>query len=328
MTAPTLLVVVPCLNEAAHLPALLERLRADPGAANARIVVADGGSSDASREIVCAVAATDPRVVLLDNPKRIQSAGVNLAVRQFGDGAALFVRMDAHAGYPETFLHTLLNAQAESGAQAVAVAMRAEAHTSECFQIANASAQNGVLGTGGSAHRHQGARRFVDHGHHALFETEAFRAAGGYDESFTHNEDAELDVRLVANGGRILLAGDVVIDYYPRTRASSLWRQYFMFGRGRAKTAAKHGMKLKPRQLAPTMIAPAALLALLAPIWPIAAAPFALYLMLCLGLGVAFGLRDKTFCALFSGVPAAIMHLAWSCGFWRQTLAQRRSDSE
>jgi len=321
MSAPPLLLVIPCLNEAAHLPALLARLRADPNAANARIVVADGGSTDASRAIVSAIAAEDPRVALLDNPKRIQSAGVNLAVQTFGDSAPFLVRIDAHAGYPQHFLSTLLEAQAESGAEAVAVAMRATAHTGQCFQIANASAQNGVLGTGGSAHRHQGERRFVEHGHHALFKIDAFRAAGGYDESFTHNEDAELDVRLTAKGGRILLAGDVVIDYYPRTSARGLWRQYYMFGRGRAKNAAKHGTKLRLRQQAPTVIAPAAALALLAPLWPIAAAPFALYVALCLGAGAVLGARDNHACALFSGVPAAIMHLAWSCGFWRQRLA-------
>lgn len=323
MTAPALLIVIPCLNEAAHLPALLDRLRADPYAASARIVIADGGSSDMSRDIVCAVAKIDPRVILLDNPKRIQSAGVNLAVQSFAGDALFLVRVDAHAGYPPDFLQALLQAQAESGAEAVAVAMHAMAHTGKCFQIANASAQNGVLGTGGSAHRHQGARRFVDHGHHALFKLDAFRAVGGYDESFTHNEDAELDVRIAAQGGRILLAGDIIIDYYPRATASALWRQYYMFGRGRAKTAAKHRMKLRPRQLAPALVAPSALLALLGIFWPPAAAPFALYGALCIGLGAAFGLRDKTICALFAGVPAAIMHLAWSCGFWRQTLAQR-----
>lgn len=324
MTAPPpLLVVIPCLNEAAHLPALLANLRADPCAANAKIVVADGGSSDASRDIVRAIAETDPRVILLENPKRIQSAGVNLSVAQFGDGAPVFVRIDAHAGYPENFLRALVDAQTESGADAVTVAMHAKAHTGGCFQTANASAQNGVLGTGGSAHRHQGARRFVDHGHHALFKTDAFRAATGYDETFTHNEDAELDVRLAVNGGRILLAGDVVIDYYPRTTARALWRQYYMFGRGRAKNAAKHDMKLRLRQWAPALIGPVALLALLAPIWPLAAAPFALYMLLCVGLGAVLGSRDKKLCALFAGIPAAIMHIAWSCGFWRQSLAQR-----
>ena len=43
----------------------------------------------------------------------------------------------------------------------------------------------------------QGAEgHWADHGHHALMRISAFRAVGGYDESFSHNEDAELDYRL------------------------------------------------------------------------------------------------------------------------------------
>jgi len=317
-----ILLVIPCLNEAAHLPRLIANLRADPLAKSARIVVADGGSTDRSRDIVRAFSETDPNIVLLENPKRIQSAGVNLAVARYGDEAPFFVRIDAHAGYPPNFIGLLFDAQQASGADAVVISMRAKANTGRCFQIANASAQNSALGAGGSPHRSSGSRRFVDHGHHALFKTSAFRAAGGYDEGFTHNEDAEFDARLTAQGGRILLAGDIVIDYYPRTTIRALWRQYYMFGRGRAKNVAKHKMKLKLRQLAPAMVAPAALLSLAGAAWPIAAAPFAVYLALCFGLGALLGIRDKNLCAAFAGLPAAIIHLAWSCGFWRQRLTQ------
>lgn len=325
MSAP-LLLIIPCLNEAAHLPDLLARLQANPSIANARIVVADGGSNDGSQDIVRRIGETDPRVALLDNPKRIQSAALNQAVAQFGDASPFFVRIDAHAGYPADFIDRLLEAQRESGADSVTVAMHAKAHTAECFQTANAAAQNSALGAGGSPHRAAGARRFVDHGHHALMRTQAFRDIGGYDERFSHNEDAEFDHRLTRNGGRVLLAGDIIIDYYPRTTLRGLWRQYYMFGRGRAKTVRKHRMALKPRQLAPLAIAPAALLALLTPLWPIAAAPFALYLALCLGLGVLVGLRAGGGCGLFAGAPAAIMHLAWSFGFWRQFLFARTID--
>ena len=34
---------------------------------------------------------------------------------------------------------------------------------------------------------------YVDHGHHAAFRAASFKAIGGYDETFSHNEDAEFD---------------------------------------------------------------------------------------------------------------------------------------
>jgi succinoglycan biosynthesis protein ExoA len=312
----SLLVVIPCLNEEAHLPGLLDVLCADPAAAGARIVVVDGGSSDASARIVRQRAEQEARISLLHNPARVQSAGVNLAVRTFGADSEFFVRVDAHAAYPADFLTRLAQAQAETDADSVVVSMRAAAAPDACFQQAAACAQNSVLGAGGSPHRKGGARRWVDHGHHALFKTAAFLAAGGYDESFTHNEDAEFDVRLASAGGKILLAGDILIDYFPRSTARALARQYFRYGQGRARTALKHRTPLKLRQLAPAAVAPAALVGLsLGPLAPVAAAPLALWLAACLVYGAALGVRQRGVCAAAAGFAAAIMHFAWSLGF-------------
>jgi succinoglycan biosynthesis protein ExoA len=241
---------------------------------------------------------------------------VNLAVRAFGAEAELFARVDAHAAYPGDFLTRLVQAQAETGAESVTVSMRATAADGACFQQAAACAQNSVLGAGGSPHRKGGARRWVDHGHHALFRTQAFLAAGGYDEGFTHNEDAELDVRLTASGGRILLAADILIDYAPRRAAPALARQYFNYGHGRARTMLKHRIPLKARQLAPAAVAPALLLAIASgPVAPVAALPAAAWLCGCLMYGLVLGVRRRSACACASGAAAAIMHAAWSCGF-------------
>jgi succinoglycan biosynthesis protein ExoA len=316
----TLLIVIPCLNEEAHLPRLLMTLITDIADRPARIVVVDGGSTDRSAEIVRAFAEVEPRVTLLHNPKRIQSAAVNLAVKLHAADAGIFIRVDAHAHYPPGFIARLIQAYDETQADSVTVAMRASAQDGACFQAATASAQNSVLGTGGSAHRHAGKRQWVDHGHHALFKVSSFLAVDGYDESFTHNEDAELDARLRANGGKILLAADILIDYFPRRTARALARQYFKYGGGRAKTMLKHRAPLKPRQLAPIVIAPMACAALLAPVAPWIAAPFAAYLALCIGYGLVRGAREAKLCACAAGAPAALMHVSWSAGFWTQLL--------
>jgi succinoglycan biosynthesis protein ExoA len=317
--AGRLLVVIPCLNEEAHLPALLSWLSTRPEPC--RIVVADGGSTDASRAIVEAAAKTDPRITLLDNPQRLQSAGVNAAVQAFGAEADRFVRIDAHSHYPVEFLSTLSDAQAESSAESVTISMRARTLPGQCFQRAAACAQNSVLGAGGSRHRKGGARQWVDHGHHALFKTSAFLAAGGYDESFSHNEDAEFDARLVARGGRIWLAGDALIDYVPRATARALARQYYNFGRGRARTTLKHRLSLKARQLAPVLVPPLAVLGLLAaPFAPVAAAPFVAWVGGSIAYGVVLGTREHSVCACAAGWAAIIMHTGWSAGFLRQVL--------
>lgn len=85
------LIVVPCLNEERHLPALLADLLRD--AHGACVVVADGGSTDRSRDIVLALARGHANLRLVDNPRRIQSAAVNLAARRHGARRKWLVRI-------------------------------------------------------------------------------------------------------------------------------------------------------------------------------------------------------------------------------------------
>lgn len=326
MTSQTL-IVVPCLNEAAHLPALLPWL-VETAPAGALIVVADGGSTDGSQAIVEAHAKAAPNIRLLPNPDRIQSAGVNRAAARYGARRRWLIRVDAHSAYPRDFIPGLLRAAEATGAASVVTPMRTVGVG--CFQRAAATAQNSVLGAGGSPHRNGAASGYVDHGHHALMRLDAFREAGGYDESFSHNEDAELDLRLAQGGGRIWLAADLALDYFPRSSPGPLFRQYLGYGRGRAMTAARHRVKLKLRQCAPLAVAPAVIAAALgllaAPLAPAAlllALPAAAWALLCVAGGLLLGAKAHDRCAGLSGVAAMIMHFAWSLGFWRQALGGR-----
>ena len=126
----------------------------------------------------------------------------------------------------------LLEALARTGADSVVVPM--DAVGVGCFQRAVAWVVDTPLGSGGSAHRGGKRSGFVDHGHHAAFKAARFRELGGYDEAFSHNEDAEFDRRLADAGGRIWLDADIRIGYFPRATPGALWRQYWNYGRARA----------------------------------------------------------------------------------------------
>ena len=312
-----LLIVIPCLNEEAHLPGLLQWLATE--CPHDPIVVADGGSTDRSRDVVTAFAAGHANVHLIDNPRRIQSAGINRAAALLGDGCEWLLRIDAHCLYPAGYARELLRAARERRATSVVVPMVSRGHG--CFQRAAAAAQNSVLGTGGSPHRHLGHGRLVDHGHHALMRLDLFRAVGGYREDMPHNEDAELDLRLLAAGGRIWLEPGQALVYFPRGTPRGLWRQYFGYGTGRARTLLLHRTRPKMRQLAPLAVAGAAGLALLSPIHAAFAAPLALWALLSLVAGMAIGMRAGGGCAMLAGVAAMIMHSAWSLGFLRGVFA-------
>jgi succinoglycan biosynthesis protein ExoA len=194
------------------------------------------------------------------------------------------------------------------------------------FQIAVAAAQNSKLGNGGAAHRSaNGEGKWVDHGHHALMRIAAFEAVGGYDESFSHNEDAELDVRLGKAGSRIWLTGATTMDYYPRANPVALFKQYRNYGAGRVRTVLKHGLKLKIRQLLPVAVAPAAVMALAYPLIPVAAFPLFAWASLCLGYGGWIAWKVKSPLLALSGPSAMLMHGGWSLGFWQGLLKHRKA---
>lgn len=309
------LVVVPTLDEAAHIAALVRGLLADlAGFGAARVVVVDGGSRDGTQERVLALAKSSPRVKLLHNPARVQSAAINLAVRCFGHEADVLIRCDAHARYPADFCQRLLRTLAQTGADSVVVPLDSEG--SSPIQRAVAWASNSLLGTGGAPHRAGHRSGFVDHGHHAAFRLSTFQRCGGYDESFTHNEDAELDCRQRAFGAKIYLDAGIRVVYHPRSRLAALAAQYFRYGAGRSRTARRHPGSLRLRQLlVPLHLTGLASGLLLSPWLPLLLLWPSLYVA-CLALASLFFLvRERSLAALWVGAVAAVMHSAWGLGF-------------
>jgi succinoglycan biosynthesis protein ExoA len=314
-------IVIPCLNEAKAIASVIDRILDDPGLVDPLLLVADGGSTDGTRDIVGEIAARDPRVRLVHNPARLQSAGINLAARLLDDRRPWMVRVDAHADYPPNYVSTLIAEARATGATSVVVSMDTKGEG--LFQRATAAAQNSVLGTGGSAHRLAGEGKWVDHGHHALFRLDAFEAVGGYDETFSHNEDAELDLRLTREGGRIWLTDKVRIGYHPRSTPKALWKQYFSYGKGRARTVLKHFTPLKVRQALPLAVAPAVASLVGAPLfWPLAI-PALTWMLATLAFGLLLAIKQRNPAIALSGPAAMIMHLSWSAGFWWQLATDR-----
>jgi succinoglycan biosynthesis protein ExoA len=314
-TAPAVLVVIPALNEAMHIEAVLRQLSSGvPIGKLVRFLICDGGSCDGTQEIVARLARTDERLVLLHNPKRLQSAAVNQAVRAQGAGFDILVRCDAHSIYPPGFILDLVRTMERTQADAVVVPMDSMGDT--CLRKAIAWISDTLIGSGGAAHRGGARSGYVDHGHHAAFRMATFIGAGGYDESFSHNEDAELDCRQRALGARIFLDSAIRIGYVPRGTLRGLWRQYFAYGRGRSRTVRKHPASLRLRQFAvPAHLAILVLCGLSLPWFPWLAVWPGLYIaVLCLTASV-LAVRHGSLCGLLAVPAAVVMHTAFALGF-------------
>ena len=324
-----ILVGVPVLNEERHVSDCLRSLLMVPAMAHVRVIVADGGSTDATRAIVGSLQSEFPNLELIDNPERLQSAALNRIVAQrAGPEHRVLVRCDAHATYPPGY--ALRVAERLVARDAAALATTMDAVGSRCFQRAAAWVVDTPLGSGGAAHR--GGRRsgYVDHGHHAGFRLDWFRRVGGYDPGFSHNEDAELDHRLALAGGRIWLDAGIRIGYAMRDDLFALARQYWLYGRGRARTVLKHRLRPRLRQTIPALnfAALAACLAL-APVHRAFLLGPAAYLALLVAVSLWIAARHRSACGLWAGPALAAMHLPWGAGFlWQLATGRERGGAE
>ena len=257
------------------------------------------------------------------NPGRLQAAAVNQVARR-ADAAVIryLVRCDAHSIYPPGFVTEVADALLHTGAHSLVVPM--DAIGSSCFQKANAWIVDTPLGSGGSAHRGGVTSGYVDHGHHAGFLLETFLELGGYDQTFSHNEDAEYDQRLARAGGRIYLDASIRLKYMPRDTAAALTRQYFNYGKGRARNILKHGTRPKARQMIPVLNFLALIAALAGSLFlPALLAYPAMYFGALAVASVWTAARHKSPCGLLAGLASGIMHNAWAAGFLRQMIFRR-----
>lgn len=320
---PFVSIIMPALNEELHIREAVTSVLPDTSVVDYEVIVADGGSTDRTCNIVNEITAANPCVRLLHNPKRIQSAGVNLGAQAADPRATYMLRADCHFEYPKGFAERCIATLVEHNVASVVVPMRTVG--SACLQEAFAAAQNSRLGNGGSAHRCGERSGIVEHGHHAAFRRGVFLKLGGYDESFTHNEDAEFDKRLVMSGERIYLNSDLPVTYYPRSSFISLARQYWWHGWGRAGTMIKHAAIPRLRQVLPPVVliacSVAVLLSLLDARFLIISAA---YVAACIAWGIALAVKNRQPCLVISGVAAIVMHMSWASGFLTKVWRSRR----
>jgi glycosyltransferase involved in cell wall biosynthesis len=233
---PFVTIAMPAYNEEGYIEACLRSVQAQtyPGD-RMEILVADGRSGDRTRDIVAAMAAEDPRIRLIDNPERLQAAGMNEMIR--AARGEVIVRMDVHCEYAPDYVEACVRVLDHTGADNVGGAQRARAKT--FFQKALCAALDSPLGVGGARYRSPDNEGFVDTVFLGAFRRRAFDMAGLYDPLAITNEDAELNQRLIDAGGKVFLSRDIVVHYFPRDSFKALARQYYKYGRGRARTLLK-----------------------------------------------------------------------------------------
>lgn len=214
------------------------------------VIVADGGSTDATRDIVRGMASNDPRVRLVDNPKRIAPTGVNVGIREStGD---LVVFLSGHAIVSDNYAAELARALREH--PDVWRASGAVETVNETFigEVISA-AMSSPVGVGAGNWRVGGQEGYVKQTCFSAVPKWVFDRVGLYDEELVRNQDDEFVQRVHEAGGKEYMVPSVRIRYFARASLGKLARQYYQYGFWRYRTIQKRGKPAHLRQILPIL---------------------------------------------------------------------------
>lgn len=236
-------------NEERYIDKALDAVEAQTVAP--RIVVIDGGSSDATVEILYARAARNPHLhVCADAVRRSLPDALNLALENVTED--FVAKIDART-YPDfDFLEKALAAFAQEGAAVACVGGRPEQFGESPFGNGVARARMSRFGVGGSGYADSRSYADVDTVQCGVYRRSALIEVGGFDPALQFGEDEELNWRLRQAGYRILMDARIRFRYVTRNTWASAFRQYRNYGRARARVVEKHPEFIRTRHLVPS----------------------------------------------------------------------------
>lgn len=313
-TPPAVSIVIPVRNEVRSIVPAIASCLAQDYDGPLEVIVADGMSTDGTREAVAQTTATDARVRLVDNPDHVTPAALNRAVEAArGD---IIVRCDAHAALPPGYVRRAVDQLASTGAANVGGIQRAVGST--VVSRAVAMAMSSRLGVGDAKFRYGGTPGPVDTVYLGAFRRDVLERIGGFDESLVRNQDYELNYRLRAAGETVWFDPELAVDYAPRATFGGLARQYFDYGVGKRRMLRRHPASLRWRQLAPPALLAGLALSVgtaAAGWWRPALVGPVVYGAVLLGGAAVQGVTRRDPAAILFPAAVATMHIAWGAGF-------------
>ncbi len=237
-------VVIKCLNGADTIAAALESLLAQQTRQDWEIVLADNGSTDATREIFLAH-ARDPRAPAMRivdcSGRRGRSHALNLGIRGARGDRLMFLDAD------DTVAPGWLDAMADALAQHDFVAARMDVET------LNPGGQDGrrKLRQARELARLSQAPHCLHAGGATLgFHRAVFEAVGGFDLDVTCLEDTDFCIRAHLAGFELRFVPDAVYNYRFRSEPGAIYRQARDYSKARALLRRRYAPEAS-RRLAP-----------------------------------------------------------------------------
>ena len=202
-------VVIGLLNEEKFLPRLIEDFKNQTyDHSKIELIFIDGMSKDKSWEILEDFKVSNHDfydVVLLENPKVILSAGMNVGIKAARGECIL--KVDCHSHITENFIEN-------------------EDNLSKTLLLV----EENMFGSGIANYRKQTSKRYVSSVFQGMYKKEIFDKIGLLDEKVGRVEDNELHYRIRKNGYKIRYSNDILSYQYTRPTVNRMLKQKYSNG--------------------------------------------------------------------------------------------------
>ncbi|MBP6068847.1 MAG: glycosyltransferase family 2 protein [Anaerolineaceae bacterium] len=314
---PFVSLILPIRNEAKHIRGCLESIaQQDFPHEQMEIIIADGLSTDNTKEVVETFKPSDIPLIWLDNPEKIVPTGLNLAIRQArGD---VIIRVDGHTTLASDYVQQCVLALQCSGAENVGGRMNPVGKNT--FGKAVALATSSPFGVGGARFHYSTQEEWVDTVYLGAWPKEVFQKVGLFDEELVRDQDDEFNYRLREAGGKILLIPRINSWYSVRSQPKDLWKQYLQYGFWKVRVFQKHPRQMRWSQFIPPIFVLAVLISLLIAIlfswgWKVPLALAGLYLLAALIATLLTAARKGWLEVCLLPFTFAILHVSYGSGF-------------
>ena len=311
---PTVTVIIPMRNERDWIGRCLDSVFGQdyPGEL-LDVIVVDGMSDDGSQEILSELAASEPRLRVLQNPARIVPSSLNRAI-----GAAtgdIIARVDSHTLLATDYISVGVETLQRTGADNVGGPMVKLGGGKVGDAIA--AAMGSRFGVG-SYFQYGSEEREADTVYMGMWPREVFERVGLFDEELVRNQDDEFNYRLRKHGGRIVVNPRMRSRYQNRQSWSKLARQFYEYGLWKARVLQKHPAQMSIRHYVPPgfdlLVLAGLASAPLGPLGPLLSAG-AICAYLVVVAAVAATLPEGSGGRFRLVLAFVLIHHAWAIGF-------------
>lgn len=324
---PFVSMIMPVRNEADYIEKSLNSVLSQ-NYPNDRleIIIADGNSSDGTREVIQRLQMSQKvPIFVVNNPKLIAPTGLNCALEKArGD---IIIRVDGHCEVDPDYVENCVALLQSGNAEGVGGPIETIGGTLRANAIAKA--MSSTFGVGSSAFRTIDDREmYTDTVAFPGYTREIIEKAGPFNEELVRNQDDEYNYRIRKLGGRILLSPRIRSRYFSRSTFKSLWRQYFQYGYWKVRVLQMHPRQMSLRQFIPFVFVVSLILMTMLSFatafgkWGLAAV-IGGYLFANLTASVITS-GTKLYSIPLLSVSFAILHLSYGCGFLAGLISFRK----